>query len=219
MASVHLRRYAADGSDRLSGACWAVRSVYSAQWVDLVKGMIHPSLRVWNAEARVWIVSDSERSVLRGLIDQVYGSAEVCSVCASGKPCWVWREIDETLSGCGYTGASTVDAGRPPPPPKQKPWWEQPKNQRRERRQTDESWSPPPPRASRHGAPMDLDEAARLLGVSHVADESAVKRAFARACLAAHPDAGGSDEQMKLLLRARDAFAVAHALRKAGARV
>lgn len=51
---------------------------------------------------------------------------------------------------------------------------------------------------------MSKEEAAEILGLTLPCDDGAVKLAFRRAALAAHPDRGGSADDMKRIINARD---------------
>lgn len=58
----------------------------------------------------------------------------------------------------------------------------------------------------RAAPPMTAAEGAAVLGCAWPCDATTVARAFRRAALAGHPDRGGSAEQMKRVLAAREAI-------------
>lgn len=107
MASVHLRRYLA-ATEWLSGPAWAVRTPFDKQFVDALKAHIPPRSREWVKLDRggVWVVEDAKKGALKTLLVEYFGAHEICTRCAMGTPCWVWRELDRDLGPRGFKGAS-----------------------------------------------------------------------------------------------------------------
>lgn len=259
MATVHIRRYIA-ATEWLTGPVWAIKTPYEPDFIDALKSEIHARHREWVRPARVWIVTEAQKGRLKGLLVEHFGEHEICTACAKGFPCWVWRAVDAEAAAVGLKGASCgasdTSRGGAPDPDEQARQARAEQNAREKKREREEQARRERERAQsgpRSSAPgggswddfwsdfarntgrgrthdqrreqparntsnvLTVREAAALLGVDVNASPADVKKAFARAALANHPDRGGDHEKMVQVNRAKEAFDAHFA--RTGARV
>lgn len=112
MTTVHIRRYLA-ATEWLTGPVWAVKTPYDAEFIEALKSTIRGRHREWIRPARIWVVTESQKEQLKGLLREHFGTEAICSKCARGEPCWVWRSIDDEAAVAGLKGASCGDSDTP----------------------------------------------------------------------------------------------------------
>lgn len=160
---------------------------------------------------RGWLVPLAAEGVLWGVVAATCGPAAVCAACLHDVGvCDGWEAVLRRR----FEAAAAATALPPPRAgePAATAW--DPRPDRRWSRARPEP--PPPPRPPpRSPPPTPPDPAAALgahaaaLGIAWPATRADVARAFRRAALRCHPDLGGTDVGMRVVLAAREALLVA----------
>lgn len=186
MGDVHVRAFYAR-TDRFHGTVYGVSTPYHAEFIADLKVEIHPRHRAWEPELRLWIVEACELDTLERLLKDHFGPIRRCTKCPG---CFAWAKLEAKASVRGYGPAAS--APPPPPPPPRSQYRPPPR---------DEYRAPPPP--PRRSAEPTLQEACAALELSLPVEKPAVQRSFAHLALKHHPDHGGDQAKMILLIAAR----------------
>ena len=147
---------------------------------DLIEKAAHP-FYWFDDSIDAWSISDSAIRRVREKLEKSFSGFEWCKRCLSGHPCGVW--ISYLLEWEGYRGFAEPDHSSEY---RSQSTWSFRENER----------------VSSFVDPKE--EAAKVLGVKPSATEKEIKKAFKDLALQRHPDHGGTDAQMKKLLKARD---------------